>query len=74
MTDRSVPSAPSVRVTVDGGICQQNGMCINVAPELFAFDEADQLIYAAEVATEDEELVRRAAAACPVAAIRVSLE
>ncbi|EHR52656.1 ferredoxin [Saccharomonospora marina XMU15] len=60
-----------MRIHVDMDLCQSHGQCVFASPEVFSFDDDDNLVHAQ---TPDETLrdaVVRAAAACPVRAIRI---
>ncbi|GAA1578552.1 ferredoxin [Kribbella sancticallisti] len=59
-------------VAVDLGLCQNHGQCVFAAPEVFAFDDDEQLTYVAEPSAAFDAAVRTAAASCPVRAISVS--
>lgn len=62
-----------IRVTIDLELCESNGVCEGLAPEIFQLDdEALPQIRVHSVTSENEELVRRAALSCPRTAIDVS--
>ncbi|GAB2634395.1 ferredoxin [Kribbella swartbergensis] len=58
-----------MRVEVDRAVCENHGQCVFAAPEVFAFDDDEQLTYVAEPTANLTADVRAAAAACPVRAI-----
>lgn len=59
-----------MRVSVDFDLCESNGLCEAVAPEVFELDEQDYLVVKTEeVAADQADNVRRAVAACPRTAI-----
>jgi len=59
-----------MRVVVDFDLCESNGLCEGLAPEVFELDDDDFLqLKTEEVGGELEGAVRRAVAACPRAAI-----
>jgi ferredoxin len=58
-----------MKVTVDMGLCQANGACVLVAPEVFDLDDEDVLHWADEVGEEQRAEVEEAVRACPVQAI-----
>ena len=59
-----------MRVQVDFDLCESNGLCEALAPEVFELDDDDFLqLKREEVGEEDVGAVRRAVAACPRAAI-----
>ncbi|WP_019869525.1 ferredoxin [Salinispora oceanensis] len=59
-------------VIVDLNLCQSHGQCVYAAPEVFAFDEEENLTYQPEPPESQHDRVRAAVAACPVRAILVS--
>lgn len=59
-----------MKITVDFTLCQSNGLCEAVAPEVFSLDEQGFL----QLATDEAgaailDQVERAVAACPMGAI-----
>ncbi len=59
-----------MKVTVDFDLCESNGLCEGLAPDVFELDDEDYLQLKKEEIGEDEvAAVRRAVAACPRAAI-----
>jgi ferredoxin len=63
-----------MRVLVDLELCESHGPCVFAAPEVFAFDDDDNLVYDAE---PDDALLPRvaaAAAACPARAISLQAQ
>jgi ferredoxin len=59
-----------VRVDVDWGLCESNGVCAGVVPEVFHLDDADQLhVLRAEVSPEMQADVFEAVRQCPRQAI-----
>ena len=61
-----------MRVSVDRSRCQILAQCVFAAPDVFALDEDDRLVYEAG---PDEDLwddVELAARSCPVKAITVT--
>ena len=61
----------TVRILVDLNRCQGYGQCVFLAPGVFELHGEEALMY--DPGTEEEQLIPvvRAAAACPVRAIRV---
>ena len=58
------------RISVDHTLCVGNGLCLHVAPNVFAIDDARQ----SQVVNPDgdgREAILEAADACPVSAITV---
>ena len=61
-----------MKIKVDFDLCESNGLCEAMAPEVFELDDDDYLVVKTEETTpENLEDVRRAVAACPRAAIRL---
>ena len=58
-------------VTVDHDLCVGNGTCLTVAPAVFAHNSARQS-EVIDPAGAAESVILRAAASCPVGAIRVA--
>ena len=62
-----------MRVTVDRDLCEANGVCAGLAPEVFDLDGEDYLhIVAPEVPAARADEVRRAVASCPKQALRLA--
>jgi ferredoxin len=59
-----------MRISVDRDLCQSHGQCVFAAPEVFSFDD-DNLVYAHTAEESVRDAVVKAAAACPVQAIRI---
>ncbi|MFF7181282.1 ferredoxin [Streptomyces sp. NPDC008121] len=60
-----------MKITVDMTLCESHGQCVFAAPEVFSFDDEDYLLYTAEPGEAQRDAVVKAAAACPVRAIRL---
>ena len=61
-----------MRIDVDWDACESNGLCAAEAPQVFELDEQNYLqVHQEEPEPAQHEAVRRAAAACPKAAIRL---
>ena len=59
-----------MKINVDFDICESNGLCEGLAPDVFELDDDDFLQLKTEETTDENiEGVRRAVAACPRAAI-----
>ncbi|RAY13458.1 ferredoxin [Actinomadura craniellae] len=59
-----------MRVRVDPLVCEANGVCSGLAPEVFDLDDDDMLhILRPDVPAEDVDLVRNAVRSCPKAAL-----
>lgn len=62
-----------MRVEVDRVVCEANGVCEAIAPEVFRLGDDDELeILAATVPAGREDDVRRAVASCPKAALSLA--
>jgi ferredoxin len=60
------------RIAVDYGLCESNGVCMGIIPEVFHLDEDDDLHVLKEEVTPDiEEPVREAVRQCPRQAIAI---
>ncbi|MEV4950235.1 ferredoxin [Streptomyces sp. NPDC053755] len=60
-----------MKITVDRDLCDSHGQCVFAAPEVFSFDDDDYLLYTAEPGEDLRDSVLKAAAVCPVRAIRI---
>ncbi len=61
-----------MRVEVDFGLCESNGVCMGIIPEVFDLDENDELhILAPEVTPKNEAQIRDAVRQCPRQAISI---
>lgn len=61
-----------MKVTVDPLICEANGICMDIAPQVFSLDDDDVLhVRDPAVRPETEALIRSAVAGCPRAALTV---
>ncbi|MET7460211.1 ferredoxin [Nonomuraea sp. NPDC005501] len=58
-----------MRVRVDMALCQTHAQCVFAAPEVFALDDDDELVYEATPSDALQPAVEEAARACPVQAI-----
>jgi ferredoxin len=59
-----------MRIQVDFDLCESNGLCEAMAPEVFELDDDDFLqLHTEETTEENVTAVQRAVAACPRAAI-----
>ncbi|MFJ9412974.1 ferredoxin [Streptomyces sp. NPDC101227] len=63
-----------MNVVVDLNRCQGYAQCAFLAPRVFAMHGEEALLYSPVVPENQQERVRRAAAACPVQAIVVGEE
>jgi ferredoxin len=61
-----------MRVNVDYDLCEANGICVGVAPDVFDLDDEDNLhVLEPEVTEGNEDGVRQAVDCCPRAALSV---
>jgi ferredoxin len=59
-----------MKITVDFDLCESNGLCEGLAPDVFELDDDDYLVVKKDdIGPEDLDSVRRAVASCPRAAI-----
>jgi len=62
-----------MRVTVDRDLCEANGVCAGLVPQVFRLDEDDELhIAGGEVPAELAAQVRHAVRSCPKTALRLA--
>ena len=61
-----------MRIEVDWDLCESNGVCMGVVPEVFQLGDDDMLsVLQPEVTPENESLVREAVRQCPRQAISI---
>lgn len=59
-----------MKVTVDPLVCEANGVCMGLAPEVFEVDDDDRLhILLPDPPAETHDRVRHAVRSCPKAAL-----
>ena len=62
-----------MKVVVDFGLCEANGICMGIIPEVFDLDEQDYLhVLDDEVTPENEAQIRDAVRQCPRQAISIA--
>lgn len=60
------------KVTVDWDLCESNGLCEALVPEMFELDDDDMLQVSDPTITEaNRRVVERAVASCPKSALRI---
>lgn len=60
------------QVAVDYDLCEANGICVGIAPEVFDLDEDDNLhLLKSEVAAGSESRIMQAVDSCPRNALRI---
>ena len=61
-----------MRVVVDMNLCEANGLCMGIAPEIFELDDDDELTVLQEHPDESQRtLVEEAVRQCPKQAISI---
>lgn len=61
-----------MRVEVDFGLCESNGVCMGIIPEVFHLGNDDVLtVLQPEVTPDNEQCVRDAVRRCPRQAISI---
>lgn len=62
----------SKKIEVDWGLCESNGVCMGINPEIFLLGDDDMLtVLQEEVTPENEHDVREAVRQCPRQAISI---
>lgn len=62
-----------MKIEVDFDLCESNGVCMGIIPEVFHLDDDDMLhVLQPEVTPENEALVRDAVRQCPRQAISIT--
>ena len=60
------------KIVVDFGLCEANGVCMGIIPEVFDLDEDDYLhVLQEDVTPENEQQVQEAVRQCPRQAISI---
>jgi len=60
------------KIDVDWGLCESNGVCMGIIPEVFQLEDDDTLtILQEDVTPENEAQVREAVRQCPRQAISI---
>lgn len=60
------------KVVVDFGLCESNGICMGIIPEVFDLDDEDFLhVLSDEVTPETEQQIKEAVRQCPRQAIAI---
>ncbi|MEZ0366898.1 ferredoxin [Mycobacterium sp. pUA109] len=61
-----------MKVVVDYGLCEANGVCMGINPEVFELNDDDELtILQPEITSETEHDVREAVRQCPRQALSI---
>jgi ferredoxin len=62
-----------MKIDVDWGLCESNGVCMGIIPEVFQLGDDDMLtVLQPEVTPENEAQVRDAVRQCPRQAISIT--
>lgn len=65
-------SADRGKIVVDFGLCESNGVCMGIIPEVFDLDDDDYLhVLTEEVTADNEQQVRESVRQCPRQAIAI---
>ena len=60
------------QVAVDYDLCEANGICVGIAPEVFDLDDDDNLhLLTTDVTPENESRIQQAVDSCPRNALRI---
>ena len=60
------------KIVVDLGLCESNGICMGIIPEVFDLDDEDYLhVLSDDVTPENEQQIREAVRQCPRQAISI---
>jgi ferredoxin len=60
------------KIEVDWGLCESNGVCMGIIPEVFQLEDDDTLtVLQDDVTPENEEQIREAVRQCPRQAISI---
>ncbi|PDP87129.1 ferredoxin [Glycomyces fuscus] len=61
-----------MKVHVDMALCESHGQCVFAAPDVFSFDEDEELLYESAPGPGLRAAVEQAARSCPVRAVRLT--
>lgn len=62
----------SRKIEVDFSLCESNGVCVGIIPEVFSLDDNDYLqLSSDEVTPENEEQIQESVRQCPRQAISI---
>jgi ferredoxin len=60
------------KIEVDYGLCESNGICMGIIPDVFDLDDDDNLhVLTEEVTPDNEQQVRESVRQCPRQAIAI---
>lgn len=60
------------KIEVDFGLCESNGICMGIIPEVFELDDEDCLhVHTDEVTPENEHQIKESVRQCPRQAIAI---
>lgn len=60
-----------MKILVDYDLCESNGVCVKIAPDVFRLDENDELQHNESPPAEQHEKVKKAVMRCPRGALRL---
>jgi ferredoxin len=72
--ETAMSQSPDVigQVAVDYDLCEANGICVGIAPEVFDLDDDDNLhLLATDVTAANESRILQAVESCPRNALRI---
>ncbi|MGW5875988.1 ferredoxin [Nocardiopsis terrae] len=58
-----------MKVHVDMALCESHGQCVFAAPDVFAFDDEEELVYEPSPGPGRRAAVEQAVLSCPVRAV-----
>jgi ferredoxin len=61
-----------MELTVDRGLCEANGVCCGLAPDVFELDDDEQLVITPPPDLSDLDRIQRAVERCPKNALELS--
>jgi len=60
------------KVVWDKGLCDGHGVCVLTAPDIFAFDDNDDIVISnPELTPENSDLIEQAVMGCPKTALKI---
>ena len=75
LEERAGEGVAMSKVEVDFGLCESNGVCMGIIPEVFDLDDQDYLhVLQDDVTPENEQRISEAVRQCPRQAISIREE